>query len=152
MPEGIPGLDEGDVEAFKNAGLTNDQAQALTNYFYESVIPALAEARAELEMDRLATSWNVDKSSTELAQRLGKVKSWATRNLPEGVVDEMSRSANGVRALYQMMEQGVTPASTSQVARPSKVELQKLMDDPRYWNGDNDYIAEVRKKFEQAYD
>ena len=148
-------LTENDVAAFKEAGLTNDQAQKITQYFYDSVMPDIIEARADLEKDRLAQEWNVGKDSSEFSQQLAQVKAWAQQNMPESVVTELSRTAKGVSTLNQLMEQGAASqrvAGDNASSRPTKQQLTEMMQDPRYINGDDDYREYVRQQFVRAYD
>ena len=153
LPDGVE-LKEADAEAFKEMGLNNDQAQKLVGYFYENVIPELQQARADVEVERLAQAWNVKADSTEFQQRLSKVKSWALRNMDEQAVAMMARTHNGVQALYQMMQAKADqnlPAGGNQ-ARPSPADLQAMMADERYVNRDPDYMAHVQRQFQLAYD
>ncbi len=155
LPEGMDGLSEDDEAAFKDMGLTNDQAQKLVNFFYENVVPELQEARTEVEKQRLASAWNMKSAdSHEFQQRLTEVKSWASRNLPEQAVNEMAKTHNGIAALYQMMQTGMQ-ANQQQggpEGRPGKQELQDLMNDQRYINREPDFMEYVNKKFREAYD
>lgn len=147
-------LSEADAEAFREMGLSNDQAQQMVDYFYENVVPELQQARADVEKERLASNWGVKADSTEFEQRLAKVKSWAQRNLPEEAVAQMAKTHNGVDALYQMM-QNKADTKLNQggpQAKPSRAELQKLMDDDRYRKGDVDYMEYVRQQFQAAFD
>jgi len=148
-------LSETEVEVFKDANLTNDQAQKLTQYFHEHVIPEIVNAKAEVEKERLGLDWNMDPSSSEFTQQLAKVKSWAQQNLPEAAVTELSRSAAGVKTLSNLMEQGnqghkVTGNTAS--SRPDRSQLQDLMNDERYWKGDEDYRRYVQEQFQRAFD
>jgi len=148
-------LTESDVEVFKDVGLNNEQAAKLTNYFYESVVPNLMEAKADIEKQRLSLEWNMDANSNEFTQQLAQVKSWANQNLPESVVTELSRTANGVATMTQLMEQGAKShraVGESSQPRPDKTQLMEMMNDQRYWNGDEDYREYVRQQFERAYD
>lgn len=154
-PDGQPvELSEHDVEVMKEAKLTNDQAQAMVQYFHDIVVPELTQAQAEVQKANLANEWNVQADSEQFMRRLGQVKAWANQNLPEDVVKELSRSATGVNSIYKMMETGFKATQvngqTTQ-GRPDRSELQKLMDDPRYWTDDT-YKNEVRKKFQEAFD
>ena len=153
-PEAIE-LSEHEQEMFKEAGLTNDQAEKITQYFHDEVIPQIMEARTELEKDRLAFEWNVDKDSNAFTQQLAQVKAWAQQNLPDVIVNELSKSSAGVKTLANMMEQGAQShrvTGTAAESRPDKSQLMELMNDERYWSGDEDYRSYVRKQFERAYD
>lgn len=157
MPEGLEGdvtMTDDDIAAFRDAGLTNDQAQKLVHYFSESVIPALVEERTSIERDRLANTWGVDASSQDFAQKMTNLKSWASRNLPEEVVQELGRSASGVQTIERMMAANAAGNQAPQQTqvRKGKAELQALMDDPRYAARDDDYMRYVQEEFHRAYD
>jgi len=147
-------LTEKDVEAYKEAGLTNDQAQKLMKYFYEAVVPDLIEAKVGVEKDRLAMEWGVKPDSNEFTQQLANVKAWANQNLPDSLVTELSRTASGVASIAKLMEQGaqVHMATGQPNSRPDKSELQNLMNDERYWKGDEEYRKYVHDQFKRAYD
>ena len=148
-------LTDAEVEVFKDANLTNEQAQKITQYFHEHVVPELIEAKASIEKDRLAMEWGMDASSNAFTQQLAQVKSWAQQNLPDSIVTELSRSAAGVRTMANMMEQGAqgqrVSGSTSE-SRPDKAQLMEMMNDERYWSGDETYRDFVRQQFQKAFD
>lgn len=147
-------LTEQDIETYKEAGLTNDQAQKLVKYFYEAVVPDIIDAKVGVEKDRLALDWGVKSDSNEFTQQLASVKAWANQNLPESLVNELSRTASGVSSISKLMEQGaqVHMATGQPNTRPDKTELQDLMNDQRYWKGDEDYRKYVHDQFKRAYD
>jgi hypothetical protein len=147
-------LTEQDIETYKKAGLTNDQAQELVKYFYEAVIPDVIEAKVAVEKDRLAMEWGVKSDSNEFTQQLASVKAWANQNLPESLVTELSRTASGVASIAKLMEQGakVHMATAQPNTRPDKAQLQELMNDERYWKGDEQYRKYVHDQFKAAYD
>lgn len=155
LPDGVSGLTDDDAAAFKQMGLTNDQAQKLVDYFHANVVPEIQNIRAGVEKERLAAAWNMQGvESHEFSQRLVEVKSWAARNLPEAAVAEMAKTANGVNALYKMMQSGMDAKNIqpAQAHRLDKAQLQELMNDPRYVNRDPDYMAHVQRKFQETYD
>ena len=148
-------LTESDVETFKKAGMTNDQVKVVTEYFYNEIMPSLVEAKTNVEKSRLAMEWGMDANSNEFQQQLGRVKAWANQNLPDAAVTELSRTAQGVQTIAKLMEQGSRGSRAvgeSVAPRPGKADLANLMNDERYWNGDEDYREYVRQQFERAYD
>lgn len=156
LPEGVELTDE-DIATLREMGLTNEQAQKFVGFVFEEVVPAVQEARVELHAERLGRSWGMEPESQAFKQRLTNLHSWAKQNLPESVVQELARSANGVNALYQMMQaqrdgtQVTRGPLTNAPARPTEQELAKLMEDPRY-QYDDDYKNYVRQQFVAAYD
>jgi hypothetical protein len=156
-PESLEPVDltENDVAAFKEAGLTNEQAQKITDYFYQSVMPDIIEAKASIEKERLAQEWNLGADSNEFTHQLAKVKAWAQQNMPEAAVTELSRTAKGVATLATLMEQGAAShraVGDNSSPRPNRQQLNDLMNDDRYWNGDEDYREYVRQQFTRAFD
>lgn len=155
LPDGVAGLTDDDSAAFKEMGLTNAQAQKLVDYFHANVVPEIQNIRAGVEKERLAAAWNMQGvESHEFSQRLVEVKSWAARNLPEAAVAEMAKTANGVNALYKMMQSGMDAKNIqpAQAQRLDKAQLQELMNDQRYLTRDPDYMAYVQRKFQETYD
>lgn len=155
LPEAFgEGLSEEDQQFFKDAGLTNDQAQKMVDFLAENIVPEVQKARAEHQKSQLAADWGMHPDSESFNERVQKVKQWAQKNLPEGAVSEMAKSAHGVNAIYQMMQSSYSARNTTgnqQQNRMSRADLEKLMDDPRY-RTDNDYTEWVRKQFQEAYD
>lgn len=156
LPEGFE-LSEEDTAWLKESKLTNEQAQKVLDHILTELVPAAQEARVELHQERLGAAWGMEPKSQSFQQRLVAVHSWAKQNLPEAAIREMAQSANGVNALFQMMqaqEQGQWASSgplTNAPARPSREELAALMNDPRYQH-DDEYKNFVRRKFVEAYD
>lgn len=157
LPEGVDELPEDDIEAFKDAGLSNEAAQKLVNYMTENVIPQMREQNVEYQTQKLASSWgmtNEDGSpDTEaLATRVAAVKQWADKNVPEGVVKELSTTASGVQSLYNLMKaKGKGTQSSGQAAPVDPNQLQQMVNDPRYWE-DEAFQRQVNAAFERAYD
>lgn len=155
LPEGIEGLSEDDMAVFKDVGLNNAQAQKLTDYLYETIVPALSEAKVNIERDRLAMEWGVDANSQEFTAQLANIKAWANQNLPDSVTTELARSASGIQTLAGLMKQGTAQhraVGTTAQQRPSSADLQAMMQDERYWKGDEDYRKYVTDQFKLAYD
>lgn len=145
-------LTEEDTALFKEAGLTNDQAQQIVNYYFETAMPAIMEERGRAELANLAGQWDmkVDTEGNlphEFKQRLGEIRSWASDNLPEEVVSTLRTSAKGVEAMWQMMQaKSALPQQKGQVSSMSDAELQRIMNSDEYWNPAND---KIRKQVEQ---
>lgn len=155
LPEGIDNLSEDDMAVFKDVGLNNDQAQKLTDYLYETIVPALSEAKVGIERDRLAMEWGVESNSQEFTAQLANIKAWANQNLPDAVTTELARSATGIQTIANLMNQGTAQqraVGTTAQQRPSSADLQALMQDERYWKGDEDYKKYVADQFKLAYD
>lgn len=149
LPEGFNGLTDQDEQMFREAGLTNEQAQKLVDKFHETVLPAMREKQVELEKERLGRQWQLDPSDRQFTSRLEQVKTWAENNLPSEVVSQLAQSSNGVNALYQMMQSGIQgrmmDGQTSGTARMTQAELDSMVQDERYWT-DPAYRQDVERR------
>lgn len=150
-PEGVdfgeePVLSDEDVTVFKELGLTNDQAQRLTEHFYDTALPLFAQQQAQVEQQKLASDWGIKGDTPEFKQRLGAIKDWAEQNLPKEVQDHLRSSASGVQAMWGMMNARRPPGDTAPPARVSSEKIQEMINDPRYWDDDH---PEYRQKVEQ---
>ncbi len=151
LPEGVESLPDEDAAFFREAGLSNDQAQKIMDYFVEQVMPEVQAARADLELEKLSSAWGATKDSPVFTERLAKVHKWASANLPAEIVKEMSRTASGVKQLHQMMDDGFVLASTGSVTnKPSKNELESMVRDPRY-TSDPAFREKVEAEFRRVY-
>lgn len=157
LPEGVDELPEADVEAFKDAGLSNESAQKLINYMTENIIPQMREQNVEHQTQQLAFSWSMTNEdgtpdSEALATRVAAVKQWADKNVPEGVVKELSTTASGVQSLYNLMKsksKGTQSNGPAVAADPN--QLQQMVNDPRYWE-DEAFQRQVNAAYQRAYD
>lgn len=149
MPEGFEdGLDPADEAFFRDAGLTNEQAQKAVDYLYGTLVPALHKATAEAELGYLAAAWQMPRESPEFGARMKALGEWAYQNLPAPVVKHMSRTAQGVQQLWQLMQAGDMSAARGAVPAPqvaTRDQLVAMMNDPRYFAGDEAYIREVER-------
>jgi|SRR5690625_460 len=152
LEEGADVLSESDVEVFKELGLTNEQAQKLTEHFWESVVPMIAEREAALEHQKLVQKWGFESADQdEYRQRLGAIQDWASSNLPKEAVDSMKRSADGIQALYTLMTNRITPPGESAPAAPDLDKLDDIIASPEYWDESNEGLrASVQRQYEQA--
>lgn len=115
----------------------------------------------------------VDKQTKEVSavvggeENLSKVLEWAGEHLPQEEIDFYNKSVNEGTAAAKMALQAVytkysdangeapnlisggSPGSANSVFK-SPFEMQKAMDDPRYWS-DPDYQAEVEAKAKRSH-
>jgi len=150
LPEGMEELSEDDVNFFKETGLNTEQAQKVVDYVMEAVVPAVQEAKADAEKERLARNWNMDPESPYFSERMGSIKQWADQNLPKTAVQELSKSSNGVNAIYKMMQAGFEKNQVSgQTSEPqvNMTDIQSMVNDERYWN-DAAFRQEVERKIQ----
>ena len=148
LPEGWEGLTDDDVEIFKDANLTNQQAQKMIDYVNETMMPVVQEAIAGGHKQALASKWNMEPDNSMFQERMTRLRDWAYQNYPEELVNHMARSAEGVDQLFQMMRSKSNDSvrgeqSTQQ--KLGKAEIDSMVADPRYWT-DEAYRAEVERK------
>lgn len=150
LPEGVEGLSEDDEAFFKELGLNNEKAQKVMDYFQEAVMPAVQQAQQEAEKERLGREWNMDPQSQHFTERLSTIRDWAQNNLPQSVVQELTRSANGVNAIYRMMNSQFnqsTAQTYTQQERVTPEQIESMVNDDRYWN-DPAFRQEVERKIQ----
>jgi len=153
LPEGVDELSEDDVRLFKEVGLNSEQAQKVVDYVVEAVAPAVREARAEVEKERLARAWNMDPEAPYFSERMSSIKQWAEQNLPKAVVQELSQSSNGVNAIYKMMQVGFEKNQVSgRTDEPqfNMTDIQSMVNDDRYWT-DAAFRQEVMRKVQSLH-
>lgn len=152
LEDGVEVLSEEDEAVFKELGLTNDQAQKLVGHFWESVVPLIAEKQAELEHQKLVQEWGFETADQDAyRQRLGAIKEWGEANLPKEALDSMKGSSDGIKALYSMMTNRMTPAGESAPAAPDLGELEDIINSDEYWQEGNEGMrAKVQAQYEQA--
>lgn len=157
LPEGVDELPEADVEAFKDAGLSNESAQKLINYMTENVIPQMRQQNTEYQTQQLASAWSMTNEqgqpdSEALATRVAAVKQWADKNVPESVVKELATTATGVQSLYNLMKaKSKGTQSSGPAAAVDPAQLQQMVNDPRYWE-DEAFQQQVNAAYKRAYD
>lgn len=147
-------LEEDDVEFFKEVGLSNEQAQKVYSQLMDTVVPELQKARTETEVTKLSSAWNMDTGSVQFKERMGKLSAWAKNNMPEEAVSHLRSSAEGVQALWSMMQANLqtgAPPSGGGNARKTQAELQDMVKDPRY-GVEEGYTQQVEKEFARVYD
>ncbi|PKR56036.1 capsid assembly protein [Thalassospira marina] len=158
----IEGADElGGMNATVNArlheaGFTPRQAQLVYDLAGEILRPMAAEletgAKTAALQARLAAEFGGEAQWAKLAPRLA---SWGQKNLPDAY-EVMAQSPEGVRALYRLMseagEPGLAATGAGQMREAPEVEIDRLMNDPRYWRDRNPVIiAQVQAAFDRLH-
>lgn len=139
------------------AGLSSEQAQLVYDLAAEHLVPMIEEVNTEatqqVQRSQLAAHFGGDEKWQAVAPQ---IKTWAEANLTEEVYDSLGSSADGVIAIYHMM-QAREPNVISEAAVPSsgidQQQLSQMMRDPRYWRDrDPIFIAEVTAGYRQLFD
>lgn len=147
-------LDEVDQKFFKELGFSQKQAQGVYSALMDTLVPQLREANTENELARLSASWNMDTSSMQFNERVGKISSWAEANLPKEVVATLQTNAKGVQSMFQMMQSqagaGSQPAQSG-TSQLSAMQLTDMVKDPRYAT-DEGFQQQVEAEFRRFYD
>ena len=139
------------------AGLSSEQAQLVYNLAAEHLVPVIEEANSkasqEHERQQLTAHFGGEQKWQTVAPQ---IKTWARANLADEVYESLGASAEGVIAIYHMM-QAREPNVISEAAIPStKVDekhLSSMMRDPRYWRDrDPAFVAEVTAGYKQLFE
>ncbi|AUG52114.1 capsid assembly protein [Thalassospira marina] len=138
------------------AGFTPRQAQLVYDLAGEILRPMAAEletgAKTAALQARLAAEFGGEAQWAKLAPSLA---SWGQKNLPDAY-EAMAQSPEGVRALYRLMseagEPGLAATGAGQMREAPEVEIDRLMNDPRYWRDRNPVIiAQVQAAFDRLH-
>ena len=139
------------------AGLSSEQAQLVYDLAAEHLLPMIEEvnesASQEVERTQLATHFGGEQRWQAIAPQ---IKTWAEANLSDEIYDSLGSSADGVVAIYHMM-QAREPNVISEAAVPTSQidqrQLSHMMRDPRYWRDrDPTFVAEVTAGYKQLFD
>jgi hypothetical protein len=139
------------------AGLSCEQAQLVYDLAAEHVVPLIEEmnreTRQEVERSQLAAHFGGQEKWQAIAPQ---IKTWAKANLNDDLYDSLGSSADGVVAIYHMM-QAREPNVISEAAVPTtyvdRQQLSQMMRDPRYWRDrDPAFIAEVTAGYKKLFD
>jgi hypothetical protein len=137
------------------AGFTCAQVQLVYDLAAERLLPLIAEAAADYE---------AEKQRGKLAEALGgeaqfkrlapQIAAWGRANLPPGVFEALSTTAEGVLALHGMMAKA--EPSLAREAEPAgsvdEQALRKMMRDPRYWRTrEPEYVKRVTEGFKRLF-
>jgi len=138
------------------AGMSQEQAQAVYDLAAEKMVPLMqalvAELEADREIERLMAEFGGPERWAEVSRQM---LAWAERNLPADALPGLTTSFDGVMALYEMMKNR-EPASVAdggtEVDASGERDLQAMLRDPRYWRDrDPAFIAKVTEGFRRLY-
>jgi len=139
------------------AGLSSEQAQLVYNLAAEHLVPLMEEANKEasgqIERSQLAAHFGGEEKWQSIAPQ---IKTWAEANLNDEVYESLGSNADGVIAIYHMM-QAREPNVISEAAVPASTiderQLSQMMRDPRYWRDrDPTFVAEVTSGYRRLFD
>ena len=139
------------------AGLSSEQAQLVYDLAAEHLLPIVDEmhskANQQIERSQLAAHFGGEQKWQAMAPQ---IKTWAEANLSDDVYDSLGSSADGVIAIYHMM-QTREPNVISEAAVPAsgvdQRQLSQMMRDPRYWRDrDPAFVAEVTAGYRKLFD
>jgi hypothetical protein len=143
-------VDDEDRKFFRENGFSNEQAQAFLDYVGEGLMPQLQKANTQAQMESLGRQWDMEPDSDAFKKRLGELKKWADDNLPESVINDLRKSANGVSAMFQMMQGKMSFAGEGNAGQQgiTQAEIDSMVKDSRYGQ-DEAYTQYVEKLVRQ---
>lgn len=138
------------------AGFTPEQVQLVYDLAAERVIPVLetmaAEVNGDRELSRLIEHFGGEERWTEISRQL---QAWGKANLPADVLAALSSTAEGVMALFRMMQSGEPGLGSMDKGAGGPVsedEIKALMRDPKYWRDrDPATLRKVADGFKRLY-
>lgn len=154
----VPGgftVDDDMLAKFKEAGLTQKQAQHTVEVMAEHILPKVKEASRETQELLLRARFGYTPDDETYPQFIAELRDWATENLPDEVVSALRRTPEGVLALHKLRKAQVSDGSTtptrSTATRTKQQDfenIQKEMRDPRYIR-DANYRNEINERIKK---
>ena len=138
------------------AGFSSEQAQLVYDLAAEHLVPLIEEAGEQADQQaqraQLATHFGSEQKWQAIAPQ---IKTWAKANLSDDVYASLGASADGVVAIYHMMQARepsvISEAATSE-STTDEGQLSQMMRDPRYWRDrDPKYVAEVTAGYRKLF-
>ncbi|GAA0595393.1 capsid assembly protein [Caenispirillum bisanense] len=138
------------------AGFTPQQVQLVYDLAAERILPVLESMASELdgdrELGRLVEHFGGDERWAEVSRQL---LAWGKANLPADVLGALSSTADGILALWRMMQSGEPTLGGLDAAAAGpggEDEIKALMRDPKYWRDrDPTVMRKVADGFKRLY-
>lgn len=138
------------------AGFSPEQVQLVYDLAAEHIIPVLESLAAEMngdrDLSRLVEHFGGEERWSEISRQ---INAWGKANLPPDVLTALSTTADGVLALYRMMQSGEPGLRGTEPGRPGPAgedEIKALMRDPKYWRDrDPAMMRKVADGFQRLY-
>lgn len=137
------------------AGFTCSQVQLVYDLAAERLLPLIAEAASDYEAQKQVAKLHQALGGEAQFQRLApQIAAWGRANLPPGVVEALSTTAEGVLALHGMMGKA-EPSLAREAEAPGATDekaLREMMRDPRYWRTrEPEYVKRVTDGFKRLF-
>ncbi len=140
-------------------GFTNEQVQEVYDLAAEKLMPMIMDivndAQADRELDRVVAHFGGPEAWARVSRQL---LAFGRKNLPPAMLQSLSSSYEGIIQLHNMMLDKSGNAKLETTGRKGagatldEKELNRMMQDPRYWRDRNpDFIAKVTEGFQQLY-
>ena len=147
---------DADINAkLHEAGFTCAQVQLVYDLAAERLLPLIAEAAADYEAQKQAAKLHEALGGEAQFRRLApQIAAWGRANLPPGVLEALSTTAEGVLALHSMMSKA-EPSLAREAEAPGATDekaLRAMMRDPRYWRTrEPEYVKRVTDGFKRLF-
>jgi hypothetical protein len=142
-------------DKFREIGLTTKQAESVCQMAEDMLMPAIAQifaARGESEcIKELNDFFGGDE---KMRAALSEIDDFAEKNLPAGAYDALCSSAEGIKAIYGMMQPKDPRVRAGGAASENSTDadLRRMMRDPKYWRDrDEDFVRKVESGFKKLY-
>lgn len=150
LPPMFEGAD-GVREKFREMGLTAKQAAGVCKIAEEMLAPAIGRISESREIAELTDFFGGEE---KMRAALSAIDGYAEKKLDPAARDALSSTADGIKAIYNMMKTDEPRVSAGGVASdsPSEDDLRRMMRDPKYWrDNDEEYIRTIESGFRKLF-
>jgi hypothetical protein len=142
-------------ERFLSIGLTKKQAESICQMAADFLAPTLEQIMSShRESEAVGELRRFFGGEEKLHCALAEINSYAEKKLPPEAYEALCSSADGIKAIYGMMQprEPEIAANGTEPAKLGESELRAMMRDPRYWRDrDAEFVRKIESGFRKLY-
>ena len=151
MFEGMPDI----KEKFREMGLTAKQAESVCEMAADILSPAIVELlSSQHESNCMGELRQFFGSDDKMQKAFAEINDYAETHLSPEAFDALSSSAEGIKAIYGMMQSKEPTVMAIGAANEALSEgmLRQMMKDPKYWRDrDEEFTRKIESGFKKLF-